>query len=340
MPDPALALGAALIIIALVVVTFWPRTGLWARLQQLRRRSIHFLRENALKSILKAEINGHPATIGEVAGDLDIRRDRAAALIAEMQELGWLAMEGEGFVLTPTGRQYAIHILRAHRLWERYLADETGYGAEEWHVLAEHHEHRLSPEDAAALATRLGYPSHDPHGDPIPTPEGKVVGHGGVPLTDLSRHQAGRIVHLEDEPEAIGAQLVAEGLVPGMVLRVTETGPDRVRFWANGEEHVLAPIVAAHIAVRPVERPALGPESKPGVCLNDLAPGETGRVIRIEPGCRGVDRRRLMDMGLLPGTEIEVELVSPGGDPSAYRLRGALLALREEQARHIRVERA
>lgn len=69
--------------------------------------------------------------------------------------------------------------------------------------------------------------------------------------------------------------------------------------------------------------------------LSDLAPGEQGKVTCILPECQGNERRRLMDLGIVPGTVITAEMKSPGGDPTAYRVRGALIALRKEQARFI-----
>jgi len=77
--------------------------------------------------------------------------------------------------------------------------------------------------------------------------------------------------------------------------------------------------------------------------LGALAPGESARVVRLAPECRGAQRRRLLDLGLVPGTRVTAELVSLAGDPIAYRIRGALIALRREQADRIvvcREERA
>jgi DtxR family Mn-dependent transcriptional regulator len=143
--------------------------------------------------------------------------------------------------------------------------------------------------------------------------------------------QSGRIIHLEDEPEAVYAQIVAEGLYPGMDIRLVEISSQRVRFWANGDEHVLAPIVASNISVIPLAK-AQRSAATHGESLSQLNPGQQGRVIGISQACRGAERRRLMDLGIVPGTFVEAELRSPGGDPTAYRIRGALIALRQEQA--------
>ena len=238
--------------------------------------------------------------------------------------------------LTHTGRRYALQIIRAHRLWEKYLANETGFDEEEWHDQADRLEHKLPPEETDALATRLGYTTHDPHGDPIPTADGEIVLHGGLPLNSMSLDQPVRFVHIEDEPEAVYAQLLAEGLYPGMRMRLLERSPQRVRFWANGDEHLLAPIVAANISVVPIT-PELHEETMEGVPLSVLLPGHKGEVLELLPRLRGAERRRLMDLGILPGTIITAEMNAPGGDPTAYRIRGALIALRKEQANLIQI---
>ncbi|MCH8339155.1 MAG: FeoA domain-containing protein [Chloroflexi bacterium] len=245
-------------------------------------------------------------------------------------------MESDSIRLTSVGRQSALHILRAHRLWERYLADETGVGELEWHGQAEWHEHQLTPEEAEALAARLGNPTHDPHGDPIPSAEGEMSPQAGIPLISAAVDEPLRIVHIEDEPQAVFAQLLAEGLYPGMEVRLVERSPHRIRFWAGGDEHVLAPVVAANVSV--AQPPDDGKDSA-GPRLSDLARGERGQVVEISSQCRGLERRRLQDLGFLPGAELQAELTSPGGDPVAYRIRGALIALRKEQADLIRIQR-
>jgi DtxR family Mn-dependent transcriptional regulator len=146
-----------------------------------------------------------------------------------------------------------------------------------------------------------------------------------------------QIVHMEDEPEAVYAQLVAEGLHPGMQVQISEKSPHRIRFWANGEEHLLAPIVAASISVRslPEQAQEIACSGRP---LHSLKPGQSGTVASLSPRLRGAERRRMMDLGVLPGTVIRAEITSPAGDPTAYRIRGALIALRREQADFICIQ--
>lgn len=337
MPDPLISLLIGLIILALTLALLWPRWGLIARWQRIRQLTNRILSEDALKYIQKAALKHQPVSLQSIAGALGINANQAAALLEDMQQRDLIALQEGEIRLTPTGRDYGMHIIRAHRLWEEYLAEETGYEETEWHSLADFREHSLSPAEAASLEQQLGHPTHDPHGDPIPTASGEVVLHGGMPLTALRENQSATIVHIEDEPEAVAAQLAAEGLYPGMQVHLTESTQKRVRFWANGQEHLLAPLVAANISIVPSTQaaPIEIPSAEP---LTSLKPGQSGQVINISPRCRGPERRRLMDLGVLPGTLITTEMASPGGDPTAYRIRGALIALRREQAALINIQ--
>lgn len=339
MSTPALYLIVGLLVMLLLALVFWPQQGLWARWRRMRRITERVLIEDALKHLFQVESRGERPTLQSIAGALQVNPNQAASLLAEMSRLELVSQAGDRPQLTAKGAQAALQVIRAHRLWERYLAEETGYSEAEWHDQAEQREHRLTPAAADALSARLGHPTHDPHGDPIPTAAGEIQPHGGVPLTARQPNESLRIVHVEDEPETVYAQLVAEGLYPGMQVRLVEVTPQRVRFLADGEEHLLAPLVAANISVVPLaDEMALAEE--PQETLDRLPAGETAEVLQISRRARRPERQRFMDLGILPGTQIEVELAGPAGDPRAYRVRGSVIALRKEQAQMITIQRA
>jgi len=337
MPE-ALTLLLMAVLVGLGCLLFWPGRGLVSTWRRGRRMTRQIRREDALKHIQQCEISDYPPTVHSLAGALGVAANEAAEILAELQAGRLLQLERGEIRLTTAGRTLATQVLRAHRLWERYLADQTGYPEVEWHGRADAYEHRLSPAQTDTLSARLGHPTHDPHGDPIPTAEGELPRQMGLPVTAAILDQPLRIVHIEDEPEVVYAQLVAEGLHPGMQVRVTEISAQRVCLWADGDEHVLAPMVAANLSVVPLPRAARVEESA-GEPLSSLKPGEEGRVLLLSRRCRGQERRRLLDLGVLPGTVIRAEMRSPNGDPTAYRIRDALIALRAEQAEVIRVQR-
>jgi len=335
-----MALSVAAGLLALTAVFLWPERGIWARWQHTRHINERVQSEDALKHIYKCEMKGRRPTLESIAGVIHANLDNTAELLSDMESNKLVSILDGEIHLTPAGREAALHIIRAHRLWERYLAEETGFEEAEWHGRAERLEHALTPAQVDELANQLGNPAYDPHGDPIPTATGQLVSHGGQPLTKLPLDTPGRIVHLEDEPAIVYAQLVAEGLYPDMPVRIIEISDERVRFWANGDEHLLAPMLAANISVvaepvtaQEIEEP-LSPDND---TLNRLPIGQVAEVVGIANRCRGAERRRFMDLGILPGTQIRAEMRSPSGDPTAYIIRDALIALRQEQANMIHI---
>ncbi len=336
MVDPLTSLIVVALVLALSVGLFWPSTGLAWRWRRGLAASDRVEVEDALKHLWDGEYRQRPATLESVAGSLGLSGRAAAELVDRLGRLGLLHHDDSALHLTSNGRREALRVIRIHRLWERYLADETGLEAREWHAHAERREHGTSDQQADALAATLGYPRFDPHGDPIPMSSGEVPPHQGMPLTQLLTDQAAEIVHIEDEPEAVFAQIAAAGLVPGMRVRVLDRSPQRIRIEAEADEVVLAPVVAANVTVLLIDAPAhVSATSR----LSALAPGESAEVVALAASCRGAQRRRLLDLGLVPGTRVTSELRGPSGDPTAYRIRGALIALRRDQASHIFVHK-
>ncbi|MGE5848556.1 MAG: iron dependent repressor, metal binding and dimerization domain protein, partial [Candidatus Methylomirabilota bacterium] len=294
--------------------------------------------EDTLKHLYVSEVTGVVPSIQSVAGAVRLTADEAAEVLQGLQNRRLIAMEPDGIRLTAPGRELGLNVLRAHRLWESYLADHTGFPEAEWHGRADHLEHGLSPAEVDALSAKLQHPTHDPHGDPIPTAEGEFSGQPGVPLTAAPLNRPLCILHVEDEPEAVYAKLVVLGIHPGMPVRILETSPHGIRLAAGGAEHLLDPLMAANITVTPLVQGEQADEPA-GEPLSALLLGEAGRVLSISRRCRGQERRRLLDLGVLPGTVIRAEMRSPNGDPTAYRIRDALIALRAEQAEVIRIQR-
>ena len=325
-----------LAVVAGVAGLFWPRHGIVARWRRARSLAARSQREDVLKHIVKSEADGRQPTLDSIAGALQVTTGQAAELLQELEKHELVSHEAGVLLLKPAGREMALHIVRAHRLWESYLAEQTGVAESEWHQRAERQEHLLTPQQADALSARLGHPTRDPHGDVIPDPKGYLAADKGQPLHAVAANTPVLLTHIEDEPETIYAQLCAQGLRPGMRAFVIEKSAERVRFWADGNEHVLAPVLANNITVVPL------PEFKTEDLteeqyLSGLLSGERAKVLGLTPACRGAERRRLLDLGFVAGTPVEVEMISPAGDPTAYRVRGTVIALRREQAGLIRI---
>ncbi|MEQ1856343.1 MAG: iron dependent repressor, metal binding and dimerization domain protein [Longimicrobiales bacterium] len=337
MVDPLVALLVFAGLVGVGAVLAWPRIGVVARVARASRLTERVLLEDALKHVYTCEAIGRAATLESIAGQLEISTGKAASLLSRLTDMELARMDESGAHLTAAGRDSALRLVRTHRLWERYLADRTGVPAGEWHAEAEFMEHALTPAEADALAARLGHPAWDPHGDPIPTPGGELPKVERLTLAAAAPGRTVEVVHLEDEPREIYDALLADGLGLGARLDVLERSDQTVRVRARGREWPLATVVARNVSVRQLSAGESADE--PVETLLDLVVGEAGRVVDLSPACQGSQRRRLLDLGVVKGTEIVPELVSAGGDPVAYQIRGALIALRREQAEWIRIEK-
>ncbi|MCX8091580.1 MAG: metal-dependent transcriptional regulator [Verrucomicrobiae bacterium] len=324
--------------ILLAATVLWPRRGLLARWREGRALAQRTRREDALKHILKCEANQQTPSIQSVAGALGVSSDRAADVLHDLESRGLISHQQGRLHLQPAGRELATHVVRAHRLWESFLAEQTGVADAQWHARAERQEHLLTPQQTDELAARLGHPTRDPHGDRIPAAGEDIGSDAGQPLNSAPLNAPLVITHIEDEPQAVYAQLSAQGLRSGMKACLLERTPDQLRLWAEGRDHTLTPLQANNIAVVPLAGTRTTDLFQEEY-LHQLRPGERAEVLGLSAACRGPERRRLLDLGFVPGTVVEVERVSPLGDPVAYRVRGSVVALRSEQARLIRIRR-
>lgn len=319
--------------ILLFMIIFYPQKGLFYKWRRNKSRAKRILIEDSLKQIYDCEYRNVKCSIKNISKKLLISEDSAEEIIYRLKNLGLIEPDINEIQLTADGRSYALRIIRIHRLWEKYLADETMTDETDWHRQAELKEHLMSDEEADKFAAQIGNPVYDPHGDPIPTSYGEIPENKGKSLNELQNGEFAQIIHIEDEPNTIYSQLVAEGLYAGMHIRLIENTNNRIRFEANGEEIILSPILASNITVgklSKIEEPLHSYKT-----LAALKIGEEAVVVGIARNCRGAQRRRLMDFGIVPGSKITAELKSAGGDPIAYKIRGASIALRKNQAKQI-----
>jgi DtxR family Mn-dependent transcriptional regulator len=268
--------------------------------------------------------------MNSLAGNLNISADKCTQLIERLNALGLISEKDHSISLTYKGRSYALRIIRVHRIWESYLADETGLEPADWHREADALEHQVTPQDTEELAARIGHPVFDPHGDPIPTPGGKLPRLKGTPLSQLKKGDIGRISHIEDEPRNIYEQLVVQGLYPGMQVYMTDVSGHKIVFAADGDECSLTPLFASQITVELLNEEV--PITQKYDRLSSLDIGERAEVAGISPHCRGQQRRRLMDLGIVPGSQISAEMKSASGDPVGFRIMGTTIGIRKKQA--------
>ena len=322
----------AVLIIAVLAIALGAQLA-----RQLRGRNVLRSRtqtEDALKHLFDQEYRGRRGSFASLRGILRVDDRRLMQLLGRVQQQGLVTTNGQEFQLTPEGERVARQIVRAHRLLERYFADEARLPLRDVHAAAERGEHTLTPDQVDALDASLGHPRLDPHGDPIPARDGRISPARDTPVTAWPTDRFGRITHLEDEPPLAFAQILAQGLRIGQVVRILESTPERIVLSDGENEFRLAPAVAANVFVAAAENP-----SATGlITLASLRQDQAAHVVALDEGCQGFSRRRLMDLGFTPGARLTPALQTFARDPRAYRVRGTLVALRQDQARHVLVK--
>lgn len=328
--NPGVLIILGVLAIVLLAWIFWPQKGLFSMLEKMRMNTLKVQMEDALKFLFDCEYKDINCNLHSIAGNLHISSNKTAAILNRLEDLGLAESKGDTFLLTDAGRSYALRVIRVHRIWERYLADETSVDQKDWHGVADKKEHQLSMEAAEAIASKMGNPVYDPHGDPIPSATGDIPRYTGTNLTALNEGEIGTIVHIEDEPEYIYQQLSALGLYPGMQVYVLDIKEGKITFAAEGEELVLTPLFASAVTVEPLQDQQ--PVYEKQELLSSLGIGEKAIVKGISANCRGQQRRRLLDLGIVPGTVISAVIRSASGDPVGYNIMGATIGIRKKQA--------
>ncbi|MGR3809679.1 metal-dependent transcriptional regulator [Jiulongibacter sp. NS-SX5] len=335
--NPAVALLLFLAVSVLAFFLFRPTKGWYWLLKDRAKTDKKELIEDILKYMYHSQNEDKAVSVSDIARTLKDEDKYILETLKEMSEVDLISLAGNGVKLTEAGSDYALRMVRAHRLWERFLADKTGYEEADWHKLAEKKEHDLSLADTERLAKYLGNPQFDPHGDPIPSSSGKVASIQGDALSELNVDAVARIIHIKDKPDIVYKQIVAENIHIGSVIRIVEKSADRIVFHAEGEAFVLAPIVASNITVSVLKKEVVPEENI--ARLSMLQDEETAEIIGISREIRGESRRRLLDLGFVKGAEVKVDLPNPLGDPKAFLIKGTSIAIRQHQASKILIKK-
>ena len=209
--------------------------------------------EDYVKAIYALESRGEGAvTTTALAERLSVTAASASSMVKKLSEMGLVEHERyRGVRLTPQGVKVALEVLRHHRLLEVYLAEELGVPWDRVHDEAEVLEHVLSEELEALIAAKLGHPTRDPHGDPIPTVDGHIHESPTSALNDLEPGDGGVFVRVSDSDPEMLRYLAARGIAPGDRFEVVEKQPfDGPLFARFGDDvHVLGGALAAAMRV-------------------------------------------------------------------------------------------
>jgi DtxR family Mn-dependent transcriptional regulator len=209
--------------------------------------------EDYAKAIYQLERDGREAVSTTVLAErLGVTPGSVSAMMKRLDELGLVAHERyKGVRLTGPGRRVALEVIRHHRLLELFLAEVLDVPWDRVHTEAEVLEHVLSEDLERLIAAKLGDPSHDPHGDPIPTAELTIDEPDTVPLDVLEPGTHGQLVSISDSDPAMLRYLAERGIRPGDHFSVIERqpfgGPLLVDF--SGEQLAIGGALASAMRV-------------------------------------------------------------------------------------------
>jgi DtxR family Mn-dependent transcriptional regulator len=219
-----------------------------------KQDSISAAVEDYAKAIyaLQVECKG-PVTNHALAERLGVSAASASNMVKKLDGLGLVKHAPyHGVELTRAGRRVALEVLRHHRLLELYLAQSLGVPWDRVHDEAEVLEHHISEELEELIATALGNPTHDPHGDPIPTRDLEMVEEPAATLDSLEPGQRGRLTRISDHDPEMLRYLAERGIAPGDDFEVVDKqpfgGPLFVRF-GDGDVQVVGGLLASAMRV-------------------------------------------------------------------------------------------
>src|SRR5216117_383960 len=200
--------------------------------------------EDYLKSVFHLTSQGGFATTSDIAEMLEVAPPSVSGMMKRLSETGLIEhVPYRGVQLTPQGRRAALQMIRRHRILESYLTSKLGYDWGDVHVEAERLEHAVSDELIERMASALGQPQYDPHGDPIPTAAGDIEEAELVALADA---RVGTKLELRQVGTQDAARLryfAEQGLIPGVLLTVSDrqpfNGPTTIALVPSGDPRVV-----------------------------------------------------------------------------------------------------
>ena len=209
--------------------------------------------QDYVKELYKLQGEGRASTTG-LAERMQVAPASATSMLKKLAALGLAQHEPyRGARLTEAGERVAIEMIRHHRLLEQYLSQTLGVSIDAVHAEADRLEHAISEELEALIDASLGFPTHDPHGDPIPSAELELAQSELRRLDELEAGQSATVQRVPDSDDALLRYLDELGLVPGEQVELAASapfgGPITVR--ARGSEHAIARELAARIGVTP-----------------------------------------------------------------------------------------
>jgi len=208
--------------------------------------------QDYLKEIYKLEAAGLRATTSALAERLEVSPPSVTSMLKKLATLGLVEHRRyHGATLTDAGERVALEVIRHHRLLEQYLVETLGLPIDAVHAEADRLEHALSEELEAHIDRTLGFPTSDPHGDPIPGPDLRIAQRQTAPLSTLAAGTKATVSRVPDGDGELLRYLSKLNLTPGSRLEVRECAPfdGPVTVRVGGADHAISRELAGRIAV-------------------------------------------------------------------------------------------
>lgn len=209
--------------------------------------------EDYAKALLALEERGQrPVSTSALAERVGVSPGSVTAMLKRMAEQGLVDYQPyRGAQLTARGARVALEVTRHHRLLEAYLSEVLGMPWDRVHDEAEVLEHYISEELEELIASALGHPERDPHGDPIPDRDLAVVARRGTPLSELEPGRVGTFERVSDSDPEMLRYLDARGIRPGAELVVGEREPfgGGISIEVDGREHTIGAELAKRMLI-------------------------------------------------------------------------------------------
>lgn len=209
--------------------------------------------EDYLKTIYMLAEDESPVSTSRIAAARNVKPASVTGMLQRLEQLQLVNYEKHyGVTLTETGDKIALEVIRHHRLIELYLIEALGFSWDEVHEQADILEHVISEKLEERIAAALGYPTLDPHGDPIPNKEGEIVQANLRPLTSLTPKQVARVGRILQDDNSEQLRYLADlGLTPGAEIELIAAEPidGLITFRLHGEEREISYNAAAVVLV-------------------------------------------------------------------------------------------
>lgn len=172
------------------------------------------------------EWTGEAVQPSALAKKTGMKLSTVSGAIARLTAMGLVEHNPYGAItLTEEGTEYALIMVRRHRLLESFLVRTLGYGWDEVHDEADSLEHAVSDNMIDRIDAALGHPAHDPHGDPIPTAAGDIEEEATIPLSKAPENALVEVERVNDEDPDLLRYLTSEGITVGSTLRIGQKAP-------------------------------------------------------------------------------------------------------------------